>query len=341
MAFPSSKFKTVYDICFVLKLFKSFTPQTILLLLLFATVIKFGFLIDPPVIYVHKDEWGFQWLIQNLLRAMGNESVTLTLISLINLVLQALLVNRLATEYKLFQSESFVPAAVFILVSSFIPDWNTLSAPMIASWPILITINNLMRLSTTQSPRKLLFNSGMFVALASIIYYPACLFLLFIIWSRIILKPVTFKEVIILILGFLTPLYFLGIILFLMDYPIQEKKFSYLNIIQIKEDLRNYKLFVTIGLMGILLTIGTYCVNHIMDKLIEAIKKSWWMVIITLITSCIIAIFPVGKENASWYFCLVPASLIISAIWMSSTNKWLKIILFWLILGGIVYIQYF
>src|SRR5690606_25148649 len=169
-----------------------------LLLLLFASAIKFGFLVHTPAIYVHKDEWGFEWLVQNLPGTWGHDSVILTIISIVNLVLQALVVNRLATEYKLFQSESFVPAAVFILISSLIPGWNTLSAPMMASWPILITVNNLMRLSTTQSPRKLLFNSGMFVALAAVIYYPAVLFLLFIIWSRIILKSVTFKEVLIL-----------------------------------------------------------------------------------------------------------------------------------------------
>lgn len=325
----------------MLNLFKTFNPQTIILLIGFSFLLKFGYILHPGSLYIPDNSWGTDFLLQPLQKSIGPDSYLWFILAQISIILQALVINRLATEYKLYPIDSFIPAALFIMVSTLYPAWNVLSAPMLASWPILIAINNMLRLHITQSPRKLLFNSGILVTIAGILYLPSIIFALFIVWALVIRKTLSLSDILILILGLITPLYFVAIGLYLSDAPWQSLSISKMGLIDLEIFMYDPK-FVVSGLFILLLLLaGTINLNHQMDKNVEAIKKNWWIVIASLIVATLFIGIQVNAEQAFGYVFLMPATLIMAALWTAERSKWLKILAFWLMIAAIICLQYF
>lgn len=329
------------DLCSVLKIFKTFNPQTVIILMLFAFGIKLGYIIHPPAITIGNDEWGFEWIMKGIQNIFGSNPRVMVLLGMINLVLQSLVVNRLASEYKLFSTDSFVPAALFLIISSLVPEWNTISAPLIANWFILFVINNLLRLPFTTTPNKLLFNTGMFTALAGMCYYPSLLFVAFIVWSVLMLQPFKIKDPIIILLGLITPVYFLVSFCYLLDIPFQHFHIDDIHI-QNFSHLKAFpsKTWMVIGLISFVGILSTYFLNQQLNKQVEAGKKMWWIVILCIIIANLVALFNVNDDGAFWYFSITPIALLATNTWMAETNKWIKIILFWILIAAVIYIQY-
>ena len=49
------------------------------------------------------------------------------------LYLQAMMINYLVNEFKLIARQNYLPGMAFILITSLLPEWNYLSAPMLAN----------------------------------------------------------------------------------------------------------------------------------------------------------------------------------------------------------------
>ncbi len=334
----------VVNILKVNRLFKAFTPQTLLILLIFSILLKLKYLSITSLSLPELQQGGSSsnWLMYSIQKSFGVNSIIYPILVIINLILQSLWINRIASEYKLFPQASFIPAATFIMVSSLFVEWNTLSAPMLATWPILFAINNMLRMSITSTPQKLLFNSGMFVALASLIYLPALLFALYLIWSLILLKSVRIKDIILILLGILTPVYFTIGLGYLLEWNwIQSLPLIKVSIIPIKEIINNHKYLPSIITFVVLIILGIFRLNQMMDRMLESAKTAWWNLIIVFIFGFVIALFPFSNEHSSWYFLLAPSSLLIASVWNCNEGKWLKIGTFWALIFFIIYIQYF
>lgn len=282
------------------------------------------------------------WMLYIIQKSLGTNSIIYPILVIINLVLQSLWINRIASEYKIFPQTTFIPAATYILASSLFLEWNTLSAPMLATWPILFVINNMIRMPLTSTPQKLLFNSGMFVALAGLIYFPAILFALYLIWSLVLLKSIRLKDIILILVGILTPLYFtLGLSFifkwnWLQIFPLLE-----ISLLPIKEIINNSNYLPNIIIFVTLIILGILRLNQMMDRMLESAKTAWWNLIIVFIFGIIIALFPISNEHSSWFFLLTPSSLFIASIWNHKEGKWLKIGVFWAMILFIIYFQYF
>lgn len=325
----------------MLKLFKSFNPQTILLLIVFAIALKFGYYLSVPQFYIPPNSWGTEILLGKLVNSWGASSSIWLILGQLSIIAQSLIINRLTTEYKLFPSDSFVPAALFLIITGFYPAWNVLSAPMLASWPILIAINNMLRLHITSSPRKLLYNTGILLTLATLFYLPSALFLIFIIWALAIRKTLYINDIAILLLGICTPLYFLAAGIYLTDYPWQSLSIEKLGLVNLPEYARIPQFTVAALVIILLLLIGTYYLNAQIEKSVEAVKRNWWIIISSLIISILFSVVQMGRETAFGYVFVIPASLIITSTWNAQGGKWIKIFCFWLMIAGLIYLQYF
>lgn len=326
------------------RLFKTFTPQTLLILLIFSILLKLKYLSITSLNLPELQQGGSSsnWLMYSIQKSFGVNSIIYPILLIINLILQSLWINRIASEYKLFPQATFIPAATFILVSSLFLEWNTLSAPMLATWPILFVINNMIRMPITSTPQKLLFNSGMFVALASLIYIPSILFALYLIWSLILLKSIRIKDIVLILVGLLTPIYFTIGLAYIFEWNwLLKLPLIKISFIPIKEIINNPNYLPSIIIFISLIILGIFRLNQMMDSMLESTKTAWWNLIIVFIFGFVIALFPISNEHSSWYFLLAPSSLLIASIWNYKEGKWLKIGAFWVLFFFIIYLQFF
>lgn len=322
----------------MIKLFKSFTPQTVVLVLIFTIVLKLGYIIYPinqELIHSNSSDW----LNEYIYSFFEPNSAYPIVIGMILIVCQALLINRLCTEYKLLQQDSFIPAAIYILITSLNPWYNVFSSATISSTIILFVLNNILRIQVTSMPKKLMYNSGLFIGLSAIIYWPSIVLFLFVIWAYIISKKFNGKEVIALFLGVITLLYVALSGLYLLDYPLSSLQLHSINystpdITTIKDN------WLSLSCLGLLLVMGIVSLNQNFRKTVESTKKMWWSVILFMIMGTVIPfikweIYPINAQ-----FFIIPSTLIIANIWMSDINKWIKIVLFWITILSITINQY-
>jgi len=324
----------------VIRAFKSFTPQTIITLLLFTIVIKLGYLLYPIDYHTYISQnnltaWGLQ------IHQFSLENISLSnILACIIICFQALFINRLSTEYKLFPQDTFIPAALYILISSCSPWFNILTPELLASSCILLIINNILRIQITTMPKKLMYNSGLLLGLATLIYWPSILFILFILWAYSISKKFEIKEIIALIFGTATTIYLYMAYLFLLDKPSQLTEiFENKNFSISFDKIKNNWLPITC--IALTTLTATYGLNKNYERSLESQKKMWISLIIYLIISILFTFADWQNNIINSIFLLPSATLILAHVWLTEYNKWIRILLFWVIIGCTVYFQYF
>lgn len=322
----------------MIKLFKSFTPQTIVLVLIFTIIIKLGFILHPINQGITISD-SSDWLNVYIFDIFKENSSFHIFLGLIVVIIQALLINRICTEYKLLQQDSFVPAALYIMVTSLNPWYNVFTSAMISSTIVLLVLNNILRIHITSMPKKLMYNSGLFIGLSIIIYWPSIVLFLFVLWAYIISKKINIKEIIALLFGVITILYVTISALYLLDYPfdfINLNKLDYIqpNISTIKNN------WLSLSCLGLLLVFGIVSLNQNFRKTVESTKKMWWSVILFVIMGTVIPFVKWEMYPINAHFFIIPSTMIIANIWMSDINRWFKIVVFWITILSIIILQY-
>lgn len=119
---------------------------------------------------------------------------------------QALLFNNFLLAKKAYEENTFVPALVYILLSSFSFDFYFLSPVLIAlTWILLAMRNVFYRIESRSSDNRIL-GTGIYLGLAVLCYLPSILFLLSTIMAYLLFTNVSFRRYLLLLYGTALPL---------------------------------------------------------------------------------------------------------------------------------------
>lgn len=125
--------------------------------------------------------------------------------------------NQLSTRVGLMGAFVFVCVAVVIFASH-----SGSAVYLLALLFVLATLHTLLRLHDASESYFLLFNAGLFVSLASLFVFPFAL-LLFWIWIGLFIsRSLQMRALIITIVGFITPYFFLLSAYFMTDQLVQQ-----------------------------------------------------------------------------------------------------------------------
>lgn len=153
----------------------------------------------------------------NLLdRLLGFSPVAKLVFAFLLLVLETLLFNAILVNNQIIGKVSTMGAFVFVLVMSLTPTQTHFYPFALSAVFILLTINTLFNIYLAQKPELDLLRAGIFVALASMCYFPAIVLILWVMASLPIAKKSSFRLEIIPLVGFLFVyfFYFVGTYLF-------------------------------------------------------------------------------------------------------------------------------
>lgn len=194
-------------------------PYNVLALLVYAIVIKYHYLLYPPVVIPAPGSDGpfYTWLTGLMQHTAGFSSEAFTITAFGLLFFEALLINSILNRFRVLPGNSYFPAFCFLLFSSFFPEWNTFSAPLLASVILLGFLAQLFQLYATGQSRSKSFSLGFLGGVASLVYLPA-LGLVLLIWIALMVsRPFRLAEWILALAGMICPWYFLATALFLTD----------------------------------------------------------------------------------------------------------------------------
>lgn len=241
-------------------------------------------------------------------------SVFVWMIYILFLLLQAIRLNLFLNEYKLFQEGGYTVAMTYILFSGFVVQWSSVTSAFLSNSLTILILILVGKLYNNHSAKTLIFNIGLISGITILAYHPTVVILLVILFALLVLRPFRLAEILILLLGALTPFYILAAILFLVDQWAMFFQFLPHFSIKLFQLPYNAWLIVALILASILLVSGFFSWVPVNNRMLIQIRKSWSVVYVMFFV--LIALPFIFQETGleSLILLTVPASAITANI---------------------------
>ena len=316
--------------------FKTNNPVNILVLLVYAFVLKWHSFVYPHIPLPQATD-GFLYLkFLNFLSPAGQSiPVIYPLIVLVLTLTQAITFNNLVNNEKLLPKPNYLPAMAYLLITSLFPEWWQLSSALIINSLLVWIWAMLSRLFNHPRPKTQVFNAGMVAGLASFLYFPAIGFALLIFFALITLRPFHLSEWLVAILGLLTPYYFLFAILFLGSTwnPLTYLPSVSVSFPKFQQDVWAWGAIVLL-IIPFLIS-GFYIQGNILRMLIQ-VRKSWSLMLFYLLITLLIPFINFTSTFEYWILCALPFAAFHGYTFFYAPKKWLPVTLHWLIVAFIL-----
>jgi hypothetical protein len=318
----------------VVALFKERTSANIIWLIVLCIAAHSHFLFFPPTIIAQ----GNDGLISVFLRMYftGLHSGTIIAIYFVLILSQAFHLNFLFNHQRMFNRSNYLTAMTFILITAVFREWNHLMPALIANSVLIWLYSKIINLYNNPNPKSLLFNIGLIIGTCVLLYHPTALLIIVAIFALLVVRPFSITELLVMLMGVLSPFYFLGVYLFISDNFTHLSR--YLPTFQLNlPDVKNLVLFfVSIGLIILFLFIGIYQYQSKNRRVLIHIRKNWGVLIAMLL---VMLPLPFINENANLGSLLmwsIPVSPFIANGFLGPNKNTFPNIMFWLLIIMIV-----
>ncbi len=203
--------------------------------------------------------------------------------------LQAVYINRIVAKHRMGGQITLWPGLLYIILCSIVPQYNYLSAVLIANSFILAAFSDMFKIYKRPFAVKYIFNSGFFISIAAMTYPPYISYLLAGFIGLTIIRSFKAKEMLQYLSGVLVPFILYSSWTFYRSV-FQEKmgeliegKFGFPSDI-IPKDTLGY-IFLGLILLPIIIAIFSYGI-YSMKKSIQVQKKIdilFWMILSSMI----------------------------------------------------------
>lgn len=321
-------------------IFRTNNPLNTFLLLVYGILLKFVWLLHPKIPVIHKS-YGFLFkdIVEVIKPYLDTFPKSYFFIAYLLIFLQAITLNQIIISRKMMQKPNYLPAMSYLLITSFFPDWNVLSAPLIINSILIWVWSKMSNLNNNTHPKATLFNVGIAIGLASFFYLPSFAFAIFVILSLIITRPPKVAEWLVTFLGIFTPWYFLFSWLFLTNKLYSFHFFGF-GITQATYNLFHNE-WTGIIFIGLMIFIGIFFVQSYMTKQVLQVRKNWGQMLLYLLLCIGIPFIIISHNIGYWMLALVPASAFIGCAFYYPRIRWIPMVLQWLMVGFTLYMQYF
>ncbi len=276
-----------------------------------------------------------------ILRLYSGLPVSFYFITVMILVIsQALHFNWILNKHEVLYKASWMPAAVYLLISTILPPFFWFQPLIFANSILLFAIDKLFYLYKNEYPLAFEFDSCFLMALASLFYFPLIIFIVFYIVSILILRPFSWRDWIVGILGFGLPFFFAFVYYFwnnmLMSF--YERVF----ISGIKRQIELHSVFVQGYTFTLLLVaiVGALAIIRLRANFYKNVSKTRLNQQVTIFYFvCALLIILVSREELLYRFSILslPLSIFISYYLLSGKRIIIAELILYLFIGSWVY----
>ena len=308
------------------------------MLLFLGVALKLPYFLSPIMPVISKTD-GFLYLqFLNWLQAPGQAFPYIyPIITYIFLFTQAVALNSFVNENRFFSNPQFLTGFAYLLLSSMIPQWNTVSPTLIINTILIIILPMLTGLYHKQQVKGNLFNIGFGLGICSFIYFPSIYMAVVLIIALAMFRPVQITEWIVTIVGIITPFYFLLVYFFVWDQWERIKEIIPPHQLSIPGGPYNWQFIVMIILVVFPAFIGLLISNKYATKQGIQGRKNWGLIFYYLLFSLLIPFLNNHNNIHLFVLSLVPLSLYASAFYTFPTRKKIMEYSVWLSFGWIVW----
>ena len=252
------------------------------------------------------------------------------------LVTQALRLNMVMQDLRMFSSVNYVPAMTYVLLSGLLMESNTITETLVSNSLTLWIFIKLSRLYNNPEPKTLLFNIGIIAGISILLFHPTAILIVVVLFALAVVRPFRISEWLVLLLGVLLPYYFLLVFLYLNNQFALVG--AYLPNISFGSPLHGLdKLYlINLGFTLFATLVGLYQLQSHVGRLVIQIRKNWGVMMVLLFTLILSPFMFSSLGTQVLLMGLVPLSATISNGYSNPKKLLLSNFLFWTALGLII-----
>ncbi len=322
-------------------LFKQKTPANILFVFVLGILIKLPLFKQAALPRMDENAAILYREIGSVINSIGNNStVVAAILSYLILFTQSMQLNKLINDHRMMQRTTFLPALSYLLITSLMPEWNMLSAPMLVNTPVLFVFSGLFKLYNQQNVKGTIFNIGLAIGLSSFIFFPSVILFGWLIFALLVMRTVKINEWFICLLGVTAPFYFYSAYLIITDTWSWGKLFTTIHI-SVPAPGQSLWLAISSFLLILPFLIGGYFVQENLRKMLIQVRKNWSLMLIYLLFALFIPFLnnqSTGFEN--WILIVVPFAAFHACTYLYPPQRWLPAVIYWVSILFILAYQY-
>lgn len=234
-----------------------------------------------------------------------------------------LIVNFIIKKNKLTLDNSFALLLIVFLMGSF---YETLLNEniLLSNFFLLLGFRRIYSLVSASNTQKKLFDSGFWVGLAALIYSWSILFVVLIYAAIFIFQRLSFKNLIIPIVGLITPiLIYFSYLLYFDEVKVLTSNLNF----AINTNFSPYKSTALLSLIVFLTVILTISIISVTPKIAVVSKKlklSWGVLLVHTLLAAAIIVLSFEKNGSEFFFILFPAAIIFTNFIQKIDSRYFK-----------------
>jgi hypothetical protein len=249
--------------------------------------------------------------------------------------------NYIVQKHEVLYKNSYLPALFYLLFIALIPQFLTFHPVLIANSILIFALDKLFKIYKNPAALSLVFDTCFLIGATTLFYLPAIAFFLLFALSILILKTFSWRDWIVGLTGLALPLFFTFIYYFWNDGLDElSDKFFLKNIRQLWDTsglvLQGYR--ITLGLVSLIFILTLIRIRQNFYKNVTRIRNFQQVIFIFLGVALLSLVFTSGSAAVYRFSILViPLASMISYYFLAAKKKWWTEVLFWALLGLVVF----
>lgn len=237
----------------MLEIFKRNLFFNSLLLLPYVVVVRILTIIYPRAYKLNPEDGYLNHLLFSLLE---DHALIQSIIAIVLVFFQATFVNFIVNRNRIARVPNLLPGLVYVLLISILPDFQILSPVLIATTFLLVALNSCFNSSKKQTAAGSIFNVSFFISVATMFYFPFCVFLVAAYISLLTIRTFRGLERMQFLIGAILPLFLFATYFNWYDVLPQYLPQYFINNIGLfdwRNGISQYEIIVLVCFIGLVL----------------------------------------------------------------------------------------
>ncbi len=224
-------------------------------------------------------------------------------------LINAVGLNILFNINEFFDKNAYIVSLLYVVTMSFYHSFYSLNGSLLADSFLILMLYQFFKLKQNVDGRAQVFNGSLFAGIAATFFPPLLISLPFILVMILIIRPFYFREMLLSIFGFITPIIFALVYLWsihsTIDWRILDDKANY----QFQTDF-----VISMVVFSILLTLSFFSLSARLQKSSIRLKKQiqiiWVLIVLAIFLGVVDFIF--FKQIERFSLLMIPLSILLS-----------------------------
>ena len=312
-------------------LFKDRSPVAIVWLVLLSLVVHSHFVIDFAGVQAPRHDGLFSLLLNSYVAPL-NAAIVLLIYHVV-VIAQALRLNHLFGENRMYSKPNYLAAMVYIMLTGIFKEWSALTPALLDNLLVIWLYAKTVKLYNSSDPKTLLFNTGFIIGISILCYHPSALLILVALFALMVVRPFVITELLVLLMGVLSPVYFIASWLYLTDSFHTINQYIPMWQLNLPDTQVTGWFFVTVSLILLILLTGLIYWQSESRRLLIHVRKNWGVLMVMLLVMLPIPFINKDAGLDSLVLWIIPASPFIAKGFLAPQKNILPNLMFWALLG--------